>query len=156
MAVGQGVTQGRRKQSGAAKSGGQFTITTAFPPQALREGEAVGAFGGIVDGVGNINPAFDRDAIEATTASSELSGNLRVGVGFVPQGAGENGRAVLVACEAQISVGVVDLRLTAGPVVFDQLEFETTGGFVVADHLQHSRFFLIAEVEAVLEVGGKI
>ena len=151
LAAGQGVAQRGGEQPRPTAATRQAVVATAFAPQLLAQGEAVGALGGVVDGVGNVDAAVDRDAVQALAAGREQGGNLRVGVGFIPQGARENGRAVLVAGEAEVAVGVEDLRLAAGPVVLDELELETAGRFVVADHFEDGRFFLVAEVEAVFQ-----
>ncbi len=156
LAAGQRMAQGGGEQAGAAAAGGQVVGAAAFAPQALGECEAVGALAGVVDGVGDVDAAFGRDAVEIVATGGEQGGGLRVGVGFVPQGAREDRRAVLVAGEAQRAVGVDDLRPAAGAVVLDQLELEAAGRLVVADDLEHRRFFLVADVQAVLEVGRGI
>jgi hypothetical protein len=145
------VAQGGGEQTGAAAMAGDIVAAAAFLPEPLGQREAVCPLAGVVDGVRDVDPTLDRDAVEPAAAGEQQGSDLRIGVAFVPQRAREDRRAVLVAGEAQRAGGVNHLRLAARPVILDQLELEATGCLVVTDDFEHRRLFLIAEVEAILE-----
>jgi len=150
-AIGEDTAQRGGEQTGTAAACRQVGVAATLLPQALGQGESIGTLDGDVNGVGDVDAPFGQDSVEAFPTGSKQRGDLWVGVGFVPQGTREDRRAILVAGVAERAVGVDDPWFAAFSIVFDQLELETSDRFVVTDHFQYRRFFLIADVQAILQ-----
>ena len=86
------------------------------------------------------------------TRGFKAGGNDRIGAGFVPGLAREDGRGIVVAGEADCAVGIAGLGARAIAVVPNQLEFEACSVLVVADDLKRGGPFVVGKVESILEV----
>ena len=150
-AAAQAVLKGRREQGRPAAGRLLARGLAALAPEPLIEDEAVRAVRRGLHGVGRVGPEVDGEAVEIALLVAQQAGDLGVGVGLVPQLAGEDGRGVLVAGGAQGARGVEHARLAARPVVAHQLELEAPGRLVVADHFEDRRRLLIADVKPILE-----
>lgn len=83
----------------------------------------------------------------------------RAGAGLVPRRTREDRRFVLVAGEAERTVGGHHPRCRPGAVVEHELELEAARVLVVADHLERLGALVVGEIEPVLQVevsGGRI
>ncbi len=125
----------------------------ALAPQALGRAEQVGTCGGAIDRVGHVHPMAPVQAVVGQPGRREPRGHRCAGAGLVPGLARENGGGVVMAGEAQRAAGVADVGRGARAVVAHQLEFEASGGLVVADHFERGGLLVVGHVQAVAQVG---
>ena len=100
---------------------------------------------GQVNFIRHIGALFNREPIKFPLLRGQQMRDAGVRIGFIPQRARKQRRLILVAHDANGSLGIFDARRGAGAIAANQLEFESSGGFVVAEHFDHLRFLLVAQ-----------
>src|SRR5206468_3487680 len=121
---GQAVLEHRNKKSSAAANRALVAAAATLVPETLIDSKPVCTQRGIVDRVGYVDAALDRDAVEVLVLCHEQCRDSRIGVGFVPDLAREYRRRILVAGRAQGAIGIGDTRRSARTIVGDDLKLE--------------------------------